>query len=278
MSRGLRELDASRPPLCQRTRSGFQHGAEPATAREPTLLRDDDALVDPSAHGDLQLAASLDLPEHAHVGGDHGGARPLPSPAPWSPSLLHGLGWSLRGNVETREGPEHPDRSAQFRYVARQVRASHRRGQSGDLPVDAKKKEMVGAAARNGGTGPGAQRSTPCSALFTSTTLVTPDAARALALFYSVYNLRRDEELIKHSHRPRRGDLRRAIESSALHGGTSAGPCFVPFYAAHAPRTPVAATAPASALEVGVTAAGATRPGWPSRSVIFRRVRASRTR
>ena len=35
--------------------------------------------------------------------------------------LLHGLGYSLQGNVKTREGRQHPDRDAQFRYIARQV-------------------------------------------------------------------------------------------------------------------------------------------------------------
>jgi hypothetical protein len=38
--------------------------------------------------------------------------------------LLHGLGYSLQGNVKTREGRQHPDRDAQFRYIARQVRAA----------------------------------------------------------------------------------------------------------------------------------------------------------
>ncbi len=31
--------------------------------------------------------------------------------------LLHDLGYSLRANVKTREGAQHPDRDAQFRYI-----------------------------------------------------------------------------------------------------------------------------------------------------------------
>ncbi len=63
--------------------------------------------------------------------------------------LLHGLGYSLQGNVKTREGRQHPDRDAQFRYIARQVRAAQRRQQPA-ISVDTKKKELVGPF-KNGG-------------------------------------------------------------------------------------------------------------------------------
>ena len=47
--------------------------------------------------------------------------------------LLHGLGYSLQGNVKTREGRQHPDRDAQFRYIARQVRAAQAPPAADDL-------------------------------------------------------------------------------------------------------------------------------------------------
>jgi len=43
--------------------------------------------------------------------------------------LLHALGYSLQGNVKTREGRQHQDRDAQFRYIAQAVRRRQRRGQ-----------------------------------------------------------------------------------------------------------------------------------------------------
>jgi hypothetical protein len=43
--------------------------------------------------------------------------------------LLHGLAYSLQGNVKTREGRQHSDRDAQFRYIARQVQTAQRRRQ-----------------------------------------------------------------------------------------------------------------------------------------------------
>ena len=47
--------------------------------------------------------------------------------------LLHGLGYSLQGNVKTREGGQHVDRDAQFRYIARHVRAAQRAAPADDL-------------------------------------------------------------------------------------------------------------------------------------------------
>ena len=64
--------------------------------------------------------------------------------------LLHELGYSLQANRKTREGSQHPDRNAQFEYIAAEVAAFQARA----LPVisvDTKKKELVGNY-KNGGT------------------------------------------------------------------------------------------------------------------------------
>jgi hypothetical protein len=57
---------------------------------------------------------------------------------------LADMGYTLQSNVKTREGPQHPNRDAQFRYINGQVKAFRR---SGDpvISVDTKKKELVGA-------------------------------------------------------------------------------------------------------------------------------------
>lgn len=63
--------------------------------------------------------------------------------------LLHALHYSLQGNAKTKEGKQHPDRDAQFRYIQRQGESFLRRG----LPVisvDTKKKEQVGNHANSG--------------------------------------------------------------------------------------------------------------------------------
>jgi hypothetical protein len=57
--------------------------------------------------------------------------------------LLGAGGYSLQGNRKTREGPQHPDRDAQFRYIDRRVRRAQRSAQP-VISVDTKKKELVG--------------------------------------------------------------------------------------------------------------------------------------
>jgi hypothetical protein len=98
--------------------------------------------VEPTASGDpmsplrwtsksvRQLAASLQ-------GMGHQVSRQLVA------ELLTAAGYSLQANRKTREGPSHPDRDAQFRYINQQVR----RFQAATQPVisvDTKKKELVG--------------------------------------------------------------------------------------------------------------------------------------
>ena len=62
---------------------------------------------------------------------------------------LDDMGYSLQANRKSREGPQHADRDAQFRYLNRQVKALLKTGDP-VISVDAKKKEMVGAF-KNGG-------------------------------------------------------------------------------------------------------------------------------
>ena len=57
--------------------------------------------------------------------------------------LLHALGYSLQGNRKNREGGQHPDRNAQFEYIAARVEDFRARGQPA-VSVDTKKKELVG--------------------------------------------------------------------------------------------------------------------------------------
>jgi DDE family transposase len=57
---------------------------------------------------------------------------------------LEEMGYTLQANVKTREGSQHPNRDAQFRYLNRQVKAFRRAGDP-VISVDTKKKELVGA-------------------------------------------------------------------------------------------------------------------------------------
>jgi len=57
---------------------------------------------------------------------------------------LHEMGYSLQGNAKTREGRQHPNRDAQFRYINAQVREFTSTGDA-VISVDTKKKELIGA-------------------------------------------------------------------------------------------------------------------------------------
>jgi len=63
--------------------------------------------------------------------------------------LLRGLGYSLQANSKTKEGGQHIDRDAQFRYINTQAEA-HLAAQEPVISVDTKKKELVGNFKNNG--------------------------------------------------------------------------------------------------------------------------------
>jgi Rhodopirellula transposase DDE domain len=185
--RGLTELETDAAPLSVdrvRKRGG---GRKRATVLAPTLLRDLDALVEPTAPGDPEsplrwtclstrtLAVALEALGHrvSHT---------------VVAELLHELGYSLQGNVKTREGRQHPHRDAQFRYIARQVRSAQRHGQPA-ISVDTKKKELIGPF-KNGGR---AWRPAKTPARVRVHDFVIPGAAGGKAIPYGVYDLHRDE-------------------------------------------------------------------------------------
>jgi len=185
--RGLTELEANDAPLPLARVRKPGGGRKRATTHAPTLLQDLEALVEPTAPGDPEsplrwtclstrtLAVALEALGHrvSHT---------------VVAELLHDLGYSLQGNVKTREGRQHPDRDAQFRYIARQVRAAQRRGQPA-ISVDTKKKELVGPF-KNGGR---AWRPAKTPHRVRVHDFVIPGAAGGKAIPYGVYDLHRDE-------------------------------------------------------------------------------------
>ncbi len=186
ISRGLKELDADAPLPAERVRKPGG-GRKPATSHHPTLLRDLDALVEPTAPGDPDsplrwtCLSTRTLVVALEALGYHVSHTVVAE-------LLHGLGYSLQGNVKTREGRPHPDRDAQFRYIARQVRAAQRRHQPA-ISVDTKKKELVGPF-KNGGR---AWRPAKRPHRVRVHDFVIPGATGGKAIPYGVYDLHRDE-------------------------------------------------------------------------------------
>jgi len=134
--------DLARPPLpVERVRHPGA-GRKTSVEHDPRLVQALEALIDPDTRGDptsplrwtckstRQLARLLTAQGH-------------PVSHMTVARLLHGLRYSLQGNAKTKEGKQHPDRDAQFRYIQRQGESFLSRGQP-VISVDTKKKELVG--------------------------------------------------------------------------------------------------------------------------------------
>src|SRR6478672_9775416 len=118
ITKALHELEQLMPPPGRVRRVGG--GRKKQLDRDPTLLADLEALVEPDTRGDpmsplrwtckslRQLADAL-APRHRvsyRVVGD----------------LLRELGYSLQAPAKMDEGSTHPDRDAQFRYLNEQLK------------------------------------------------------------------------------------------------------------------------------------------------------------
>ena len=123
-------------------------GRKRAEEGDPALVAALDKLVDPVTRGDpmsplrwtsksLRTLAKA-LQEQGHHVSEQIVRR-----------LLREAGYSLQANAKTLEGGQHPDRDAQFIYLAGQA-AEHLAAGAPVVSVDAKKKERVGQF-KNGG-------------------------------------------------------------------------------------------------------------------------------
>jgi transposase len=117
-------------------------GADPGLV--PALL----ALVEDSTRGDPQSPLMWTTRSVKNLSGELAarGHRCSPQTA-WR--LLHEQGFSTQSNARVTEGRRHPDRDAQFRYIAAQAKEHLAAGQP-VISVDAKKKEQVGEYAQAG--------------------------------------------------------------------------------------------------------------------------------
>jgi Rhodopirellula transposase DDE domain len=117
-------------------------GRKRLTEGDRTLLTDLETLVNPATRGDPQsplrwtCKSTRNLAE-ALSGQGHRASHQTVA------RLLQASGYNLQVNRKNREGDSHPDRDAQFEYIAEQVGSFQRRGQP-VVSVDTKKKELVG--------------------------------------------------------------------------------------------------------------------------------------
>jgi len=141
ISRGLRELESGESLEPGKTRRPGG-GRKRATEKDDRLIVDLEGLVEPTASGDPDSPLLWTSKSVRHLADElqamgHEISHRLVA------NLLHECGYSLQGNRKTREGSQHPDRDAQFRYINDSVRRFQNRRQP-VISVDTKKKELVG--------------------------------------------------------------------------------------------------------------------------------------
>jgi hypothetical protein len=147
---GVRDVRASRR---QRVRAAQRirragGGRRPLTTIDPALLTALLALIEPTTRGDPESPVRWTCKSTTQLADELTQQRHPVSPRTVA-TLLKGAGYRLQANRKTREGASHPDRDAQFRYLAGLITACHQRGQP-TISVDTKKKELVGDF-KNGG-------------------------------------------------------------------------------------------------------------------------------
>jgi hypothetical protein len=113
IGRGLRELAQDEPSGRVRRRGA---GRKPTICKDPTLLPDLEALVEPTTRGDPEsplrwTCKSVRRLAQALQAQGHQVSRTLVA------ELLNAAGYSLQANRKTKEGDSHPDRDAQFSRI-----------------------------------------------------------------------------------------------------------------------------------------------------------------
>jgi hypothetical protein len=141
IGRGLAELASPNPRVDARVRRPGG-GDKTLVEKDPTLLADLMAMVEPDARGDPMsplrwTCKSLSQLAGALVSMGHKIGRSAVS------DLLHQQKFSLQAKRKTREGASHPDRDAQFAHLNQSVRDALADGEP-VISVDTKKKELVG--------------------------------------------------------------------------------------------------------------------------------------
>jgi hypothetical protein len=123
-------------------------GRKELLEHDPHILQALEILIDPDTRGDPMSPLRWTCKSTRHLA-TLLTAQGHPVSHVKIAQLLHDLHYSLQGNAKTKEGKQHPDRDAQFRYIHRQGKSFLGRGWP-VISVDTKKKELVGNHANSG--------------------------------------------------------------------------------------------------------------------------------
>ena len=146
VSTAVAEVDAGLERSARVRRAGG--GRKKLRDTDTDLLVALDSLVEPESRGDPMSALRWTCKSTRNLA-DELAAMGHPVSSWTVAQLLHYIGYSLRAKAKEREGAQHPDRDAQFRYLNAQVGA-HLTRRWPVISVDTKKKETIGNL-KNGG-------------------------------------------------------------------------------------------------------------------------------
>src|SRR5882672_346999 len=146
VQKALREMDSGVEPPARIRRPGA--GRKRLTDKDPSLLSELDAMVEPLARGDPMCPLRWTSKSTGNLADALGNLGHQVSPDTVG-RLLVGMEYSLQATAKQREGDQHPDRDAQFVYLSERVGDQLRAGEP-VISVDTKKKEVVGQLANKG--------------------------------------------------------------------------------------------------------------------------------
>ena len=149
---GLTELAAPKIPIESQDKRIRKAGAgrKSVIETEPGVMSALEKLIEPTTRGDPESPLRWTCKSLRVLAGELSLSGYTVS-YPKVGDLLRELGYSLQANLKMLEGPDHPDRNAQFEFINDQTKQRLVAGNP-VISVDTKKKELVGAYKNNGTT------------------------------------------------------------------------------------------------------------------------------
>lgn len=117
-------------------------GRKKIVEKDPTLLSDLEALIEPTSRGDPESPLLWTCKSLRNIAGELQNIGHKVSHTRVA-DMLHMLGYSLQANKKTIEGTEHPDRDKQFEHISEKCKIFQGEHQP-VISVDTKKKELIG--------------------------------------------------------------------------------------------------------------------------------------
>jgi transposase len=117
-------------------------GRKKSVEKDPTLLSDLEALIEPTSRGDPESPLRWTCKSLRNLAGELQNIGHKVSHARVA-DMLRMLGYSLQANKKTIEGTEHPDRDKQFEHINKKCKLFQGEHQP-VISVDTKKKELIG--------------------------------------------------------------------------------------------------------------------------------------